>query len=391
MCPGHCGIMESSLLPLLGTVLACVLGVGGYSNGRVEVSCTDMQPRHRSSPQTTPPPFTLSTDRVDYSAGEDVTVNLLAPSSSHFEGFLLQARVLGSESVAGSFLSAPSGTQRLSCGGSPNSALSHSSSSEKSSVQVTWRPAADQDVHFYATIVQNITVYWVAVASPRVRFSSGSNSTGGTSSLEPANTTVPSSAVSSMMTTAPLGITVEGCGASRLCFRQPPDCDPAQEPAACFFMSAMVLSPGSSAVHYQLSGPSPGYIAFGFSDDRNMGNDDIYICVEDASGRVQLQHAFSSGATTPDTVPLGSVWDIRTSLAAGVISCSFSTTNSISTQRSSQRHYLLYAHGPSSNGQVQMHSGTFVSADTVDVSSPGQELRTYRPLIIKAHGETLGL
>uniref|UniRef100_A0A3B3ZX35 Uncharacterized protein n=1 Tax=Periophthalmus magnuspinnatus TaxID=409849 RepID=A0A3B3ZX35_9GOBI len=238
-----------------------------------------------------------------------VTV-ILSTSSPKFEGFLLQAREEASGSAVGSFVSTPVGTQTLTCGG-----------------------------------VASYQTYWVGVASPKVEFTGEYNSND--NSNDNSNAHDSSTDISS-----------GGCGESKVCFLNPPDCDPAQNPANCYFLSATLVSPGSSAVQYQMSGPSDGYISFGFSDDQEMGNDDIYICVMDDSGLVQLQHAYSTGSTTPQSVPLGNISDIQTSVENKVIRCSFISTNSISTQRSSssQAYYLLYAHGPSSNEPIFMYA-----------------------------------
>ncbi|XP_055086294.1 putative ferric-chelate reductase 1 isoform X2 [Periophthalmus magnuspinnatus] len=376
------GVLVALVLLLLG----CRLGVEAFQNGKVTTSCKTMIPGHEAtSPQNTESPFTVSTQKTSYMAGQDVTV-ILSTSSPKFEGFLLQAREEASGSAVGSFVSTPVGTQTLTCGGVASSALSHTSNVDKSSVQVTWRPTSNRTVQFYTTFVQSYQTYWVGVASPKVEFTGEYNSND--NSNDNSNAHDSSTARPSTLPATPLDISSGGCGESKVCFLNPPDCDPAQNPANCYFLSATLVSPGSSAVQYQMSGPSDGYISFGFSDDQEMGNDDIYICVMDDSGLVQLQHAYSTGSTTPQSVPLGNISDIQTSVENKVIRCSFISTNSISTQRSSssQAYYLLYAHGPSSNGQIKIHTGTFVSRDRVDITKPGQVQSVQAPAIIKAHG-----
>ncbi|XP_045930803.1 putative ferric-chelate reductase 1 [Micropterus dolomieu] len=137
-----------------------------------------------------------------------------------------------------------------------------------------------------------------------------------------------------------------------MCFSQPSNCDPAVS-ADCYFMSAKMLSPSYAAVRYEMTGPSDGYIAFGFSDDQMMGNDDIYICGIGSNGLVGLQRAFSTGRTTPQLLPLGNVSNVSASVLNKVISCSFTSMNTLSTQRTTgfnQSYYLMFVHGPSSNG-----------------------------------------
>jgi len=59
------------------------------------------------------------------------------------------------------------------------------------------------------------------------------------------------------------------CGVTKVCFSQPSNCDP-NASADCYFMSAMMLSPRDPVFHYEMKGPSDGYISFGFSDDQMM-------------------------------------------------------------------------------------------------------------------------
>lgn len=64
-------------------------------------------------------------------------------------------------------------------------------------------------------------------------------------------------------------ITSAACGVTKLCFSQPASCDPAAN-SKCYFMSAVALSPTAAAVRYEMTGPSDGYVSFGFSDDQMM-------------------------------------------------------------------------------------------------------------------------
>lgn len=59
------------------------------------------------------------------------------------------------------------------------------------------------------------------------------------------------------------------CGVTKVCFSQPSNCDPTVN-ADCYFMSARMLSPSDAAFHYEMTGPSDGYISFGFSHDQMM-------------------------------------------------------------------------------------------------------------------------
>ncbi|KAF6718256.1 putative ferric-chelate reductase 1 [Oryzias melastigma] len=347
-------------------LLAMVPAVWSYPSGAVTSSCSDLTPQHRGSSQTGASPYTVTTSTRSYTAGQSVSVLLQASSGKSFTGFLLEAREVGGQTPVGSFSVSSSDAQLLTCSSQPKSAVSHTSASTKTQIRVTWQPSALQvkDIEFHATFVQSYSVFWVDLKSLSLSRSSNGS------------------------TTSPLdNISSSGCGSSKICLSQPSGCDPAVS-SSCFFMSATALSPGT--VSYEMSGPSSGYIAFGFSDDQQMGNDDIYICSVGANSLVSVQHAFSTGKTTPTSLPLGNVSGVEASINNNVIKCVFVSSNLISTQRASvsnQTYYLLYAYGPSSSsGQIQRHSGTFVSSNKMDISNPQTSQSSGLPKILQAHG-----
>ncbi|XP_047424435.1 putative ferric-chelate reductase 1 [Mugil cephalus] len=357
-------------------LLLCVFPVvKSYSSGGVTESCEDMHPHHGTKPQTSPSPFSITTDNTTYTPGQDVTVQLWAPDSTTFSGFLLQAREVGGQSVAvGKYYTITEDVQVLTCSKRPSSAVSHTSDSAKSYIEVTWRPEDSEHVkavQFHASFVQNYTTFWVDVTSPALSLVKGSDD------VSP-----------SPLTTTHASITSAECGVTKTCFSQPPLCDPAVG-SDCYFMSAMIQSPSGASIRYEMTGPSQGYISFGFSDDQMMGNDDIYICGLGSDGLVRVQHAFSFGRMAPQVLPQDGISDVKAWTQDGVISCSFTSMNTISTQRTSgfnQTYFILFAHGPSSNDKIEFHTGTFISTDKIDISSPQVVQKAGRPHIIKAHG-----
>ncbi|XP_029314096.1 putative ferric-chelate reductase 1 [Cottoperca gobio] len=371
-------------------LLVCVAPlVRCYSLGQVMDSCDDMKPHHSGlSRQTEPAPFAVTTEHSSYRLGEVVKVKLLALTSTPFIGFLLQAREVGGRSPVGSFALTAGAAQLLNCSHIPNSGVSHRSNSAKASIQVTWRSAASRDakpIQFRASFVQNYRIFWVDVTSPVMTFTNDSN--GGSASLPSTTTTTTTTKIQQP---APLvkSISSADCGVTKMCFSQPSNCDPAAS-ADCYFMSAMTLSHTDAAVCYEMTGPSDGYISFGFSDDQMMGNDDIYVCGIGRNGLVWLQHAFSTGRTAPQAIPLGNVSDVRASVQDGVISCSFTSRQNVSPLRTTglnKTYHLMFAHGPSSNGRIQFHTGTFISTEKVDISRPQLVRKAGWPHIIKVHG-----
>uniref|UniRef100_A0A8C5HWQ8 Putative ferric-chelate reductase 1 n=1 Tax=Gouania willdenowi TaxID=441366 RepID=A0A8C5HWQ8_GOUWI len=360
--------MVVTLLLLCAPVAWC------YSSGLVMDSCEDMWPHHSGlDPQTRPPPFTITSELRRSGLGE-VTVQLQAAASFSFKGFLLQAREVGASTPVGSFNLTTVDSQILSC--------NHRHVSLCCSTCLSNSVLACLSAHNLSTVsaslgvfVQNYSTFWIDVESSVVNLTGEGRS----SSSTPSATSTPSPT---------LAISSADCGVTKVCFSQPSNCDPAVS-SDCYFMSAMVLSFSEEALRFELSGPSDGYVSFGFSDDQIMGNDDIYICGKGRTETIQVQHAFSEAKTTPQTLPLGNVSDITTTIQDGVISCSFTSMNPIYLHRSSsisRNYYLIFAYGPSSNGQILFHKGTFISTDKVNVSKPLIVPKARRPDIIKAHG-----
>ncbi|XP_064188247.1 putative ferric-chelate reductase 1 [Anguilla rostrata] len=352
--------------------IACIIWtVDSYGNGMVPESCTDMVPRHPGNAQTTSSPYTVTSNMTSYKAGDAIKVTLQA-SSTAFIGFMLQAREVGGSVPVGSFTITNTGTQRLNCNGVSNSAVTHTSAASKTNVQALWTAPSSgslKDIEFRATFVQRTNTYWVQVKSSKVIFS-------GQPGPNPTAVVQPSTSV---------GVSSSGCGSTKVCFSEPSGCDPAAD-ANCHFM-AVSTSPAASTMQLELSGPSDGYIATGFSDDQEMGNDDIYICGLNSNSAVQVQHAYSTGRSAPEILSLENVTDIKTSVLNGIISCSFTSQNPIKTQRSlsSSPYYLMFVYGPSNNGQIQIHTETYVSGKSLDITSP-QTVSPSLPSIIKAHG-----
>ncbi|XP_060725470.1 putative ferric-chelate reductase 1 isoform X2 [Tachysurus vachellii] len=357
-------------LLLLGFVGVCE----SYPSGQVTGSCDgNMVPNHGRAAQTSAPPYTVTTDSNIYKEGDTITVTLSATTGT-FTGFLLEARLVGSNSVMGSFSVMNSAAQTLSCSGVSNSAVSHTSKITKSEIQTKWKAPTSgnlNNIEFKATFVRDYSTFWVGVKSAQITY----NGTGSGA------TSTPSLSTSS--------ISSAGCGSNKMCFSHPSDCDPSTN-SNCFFMSATPMS-STSAFKYEISGCATGYVAIGFSDDTKMGNDDIYICGKNANNVIQLQHAFSTGTTTPNIIDLGNVTLLNTSQIDCVISCSFISNNTISTSRSSttsNSYYIFLANGPTSNGMIEMHPNIpLISSTKVDISNPQTVgSQSQLPAIVKAHG-----
>ncbi|XP_075040269.1 putative ferric-chelate reductase 1 [Mixophyes fleayi] len=349
-------------------------------SGLVYKACDTMVPNHGTNvPETTAPPYTVSASSYSYSPGDQITVILQAHSETFFKGFLLQARSLPGNEIVGHFIVIDLNSQNLTCGENVDSSISHTNSSNKS----------------------NISALWVAPAAvSSVRFSSSTSNIPRVSSTAASNTSIPSSSSRSTSTTQissnppPTHISRDSCGTQKNCLSNPSDCDPSKS-TNCFFISSAVINDG--VYHYEISGPS-GYVSFGLSDDQAMGNDDIYICGINSAGQVEIQHAYSEGKKPPRILPLSNV-DVRLmSYTSGVIQCSFTSRNQISTQPPAQQsrssnnshmYYILVAYGPTDNGMIRYHGPNRFTSDTkVNLSTVSNVTNTEHgvDIMIKTHG-----
>ncbi|CAB1345997.1 unnamed protein product [Coregonus sp. 'balchen'] len=372
--------------------LACVLRVVQcYSSGKVTGACDNMTPQHKIGAQQSPATFYVTTDRFSFKEGDEIIVKLLA-GSTPFMGFMLQAREVGGRSPLGSFTVTSGEAQLLTCNGLPLLGVDAAGRGGPPFCMLRYCSASLYD-GIFGSFLRNaggltlVLLDWspgAGVENSAVSHTSDSSK----SSIQ---------AIWRAPTSGNLGSIQFSCptpaldvAAVRSVFSQPLNCDPGVSPD-CYFLSAMT-SPGDTAVQLEMTGPSDGYIAIGFSDDQRMGNDDIYICGRDSGGFIQLQHAFSTGRRRPEILPLGNVSDVKSSVNNNIISCSFTTRNPISTQRSvgsSSLYYLMIVHGPTSNGIIGFHTGNFISATKVDISSPQVATSQKEPPIIKAHGSLM--
>nr|XP_056701440.1 putative ferric-chelate reductase 1 [Euleptes europaea] len=331
-----------------------------YPSGEIGMACKSMLPMHwTSAPQTSPPPYAISVSSTAFNPGDEITVSLTGLNDSSFKGFLLQAQTVGGGVAVGAFRIITPNTQGLVCNNIQNSSVSHTDSRNKQNISAIWVAPPDlSHVVFRATVLHNFTVFWAEVQSQILVSSS------------------PQVSMSSK----------EVCGVQKFCFSTPAGCDP-RDPN-CYFMSSEALESGG--FRFEMSGLSDGYVAIGFSDDNIMGNDDIYICVKNASDHIEVQRAFSTGRTTPSNKPLGKVEILATSFNNGLIRCSFISRNAISTQSRAgdSLYYVFLVHGPSSAGQILKHQRTpSITKQRVNISSSETQGGSWStPLIIKAHG-----
>ncbi|XP_078081041.1 reeler domain containing 1 [Mustelus asterias] len=154
------------LLAWMLGVLCLVSFASGFSHGASTSACVDMKPRHISAhPQDPHSSFiTVHTDKSTYLPGDKVPVTIR--STRDFMGFLLQARRVADDQVAGTFILNSSGSKLLKCS-EDGDTVTHSDKSLKRNLSFVWK-APDQlkgDIKFFVSAVQSYFVYWARIES----------------------------------------------------------------------------------------------------------------------------------------------------------------------------------------------------------------------------------
>ncbi|OCT85250.1 putative ferric-chelate reductase 1 [Xenopus laevis] len=385
---------------VFGLLVFCLLinSAQPFGNGKISLACDTMTPVHKTfTTQVSMAPYRVSASSYTFSPGDEITVTLLANSNTTFEGFFLQARSVSGNNMVGNFRVLNSNSQILECGGVMGLAVSHVNTTKKYNITALWTaPDLSDDVHFRATFVRNFRTFWVGVESPVLSLINHSNprmTVPNVPGVYALSTSLPSKKFESEV------ISRTSCGTDKVCFSVPTDCDPSTS-TNCVFMSSSPISPASGGgYHLEISGSSTGYVSIGFSDDMQMGNDDIYNCVMNAAGVIEVQHAYSEGKSRPRVLTPSNLEVIMMSYRNGIIQCSFISRN-ISIQNPFQKsssisslYYIFLAQGTSNNGQIQYHgpSGRFFSSSKIDLLEASNVTSTSSGLdpLIKAHGSLM--
>ncbi|XP_078395994.1 reeler domain containing 1 [Cetorhinus maximus] len=154
------------LLAWMLGVLCLVSFTSGFSHGASTSACADMKPKHISAhPQDPRSSFiTVYTDKSTYLPGDKVLVTVR--STRDFMGFLMQARRVVDDRVAGTFIFISSGSKLLKCS-EDGDTVTHSDKSLKRNLSFVWK-APDQltgDIKFFVSAVQSYFVYWARIES----------------------------------------------------------------------------------------------------------------------------------------------------------------------------------------------------------------------------------
>ncbi|XP_039921330.1 reelin domain-containing protein 1 [Hirundo rustica] len=148
------------------TTLCLVSYAAAFSQGASLSACTDMMPRHlRVQLHSSNSNYvTLHTNVSFYFPGDKVPVTVR--STRDYMGFMLQARKVSNNEIAGTFVFLPPGSKLLTCF-EDGDTVTHSDKSLKRNLSFVWK-APDQpigDIKFFISIVQSYFVYWAKIES----------------------------------------------------------------------------------------------------------------------------------------------------------------------------------------------------------------------------------
>ncbi|XP_053831575.1 reelin domain-containing protein 1 [Vidua macroura] len=148
------------------TTLCLVSYAAAFSQGASLSACSDMMPRHlrvqlHSSNNNY---VTVHTNMSFFFPGDKVPVTVR--STRDYMGFMLQARKVSNNEIAGTFIFLPPGSKLLTCS-EDGDTVTHSDKSLKRNLSFVWK-APDKpigDIKFFISIVQSYFVYWAKIES----------------------------------------------------------------------------------------------------------------------------------------------------------------------------------------------------------------------------------
>ncbi|NXO43163.1 RELD1 protein, partial [Locustella ochotensis] len=148
------------------TTLCLVSYAAAFSQGASLSACADMMPRHlRVQLHSSNSNYvTVHTNTSFYFPGDKVPVTVR--STRDYMGFMLQARKVSNNEIAGTFIFLPPGSKLLTCF-EDGDTVTHSDKSLKRNLSFVWK-APDQpigDIKFFISIVQSYFVYWAKIES----------------------------------------------------------------------------------------------------------------------------------------------------------------------------------------------------------------------------------
>ncbi|CAF0950544.1 unnamed protein product [Rotaria sp. Silwood1] len=99
-----------------------------------------MVPSHGTSSMSCQSNYVIEANKYQYSSNDTIQITVRgATSSDRFKGILLVAKDASDQNILGSWSSINSSVQVVSCDGTLSNGITHTSSTNKSQIQATWR------------------------------------------------------------------------------------------------------------------------------------------------------------------------------------------------------------------------------------------------------------
>ncbi|CAF2528732.1 unnamed protein product [Rotaria sp. Silwood2] len=140
-----------------------------YSSGAPPIACGPMLPQHDVSSQACSSKYIIESNTLQYSTNDTVQITIRGSTISNtFRGILLIAKTKTNQQIIGTWSVLDSTIQTLSCGGIPNTGITHNSPVDKSSIHASWHPPStitNDPIVIKATIVQSFNQIYVGCFS----------------------------------------------------------------------------------------------------------------------------------------------------------------------------------------------------------------------------------
>nr|XP_032834564.1 putative defense protein 1 isoform X1 [Petromyzon marinus] len=161
--------MMEALLAVWMLGLVGLHGTQGFPGGAPSSACTDMVPQH--DPNTlTGTPYSIVTNSSTFTSGTKVNVTIVGT----FKGYFLQARIPDTTTIVGTWDTPPANNIFVLCNSVPNAAVTHSTSTSKTNLNLFWIPPTTNppsSVVFVATVVKTEPEWQMNVQSVKVNAS----------------------------------------------------------------------------------------------------------------------------------------------------------------------------------------------------------------------------
>ncbi|XP_055492399.1 reelin domain-containing protein 1-like [Leucoraja erinacea] len=157
---------QEDLLAWIIASLCLISFTSGFSHGASQSACADMKPKHISahSQDKRNSFITVHINKSTFLPGDQVPVTVR--STRDFMGFLLQARRVADDRVAGTFILISPESKLLKCF-EDGDTVTHSDKLLKRNLSFVWK-APDQftgDIRFFVSAVQSYFIYWSRIQS----------------------------------------------------------------------------------------------------------------------------------------------------------------------------------------------------------------------------------